>query len=271
MKISLKKFYFGFKEFKALGHVVSGLSLGIDKNKVSAVLLKPIPQNKKEIQSFLGFAGYYRHHIKDFASKARPLYKLCDKETVFEMTVDRVKAFESLRQALTTAPALLMPDFKLCFKLYINATGDGLGAALHQVQIINDKPVEGPIRFISRKIKPTEDRYRASQMECLCLVWALEKLNYFLHMLRWQIAIQEYRGNMTIVHKDGNIHKNADGLSRWPLPNNIDNPAYVPEEASPQIPIEGISVTDLNTTFFEEIRNSYTQDKNCSIVCQLLE
>ncbi|MBW0584903.1 hypothetical protein O181_124618 [Austropuccinia psidii MF-1] len=75
---------------------------------------------------------------------------------------------------------------------------------------------------------------------------------------------------MTIVHRDGNIHKNADGLSRWPLTNNIDDPAYVPEEASPQIPIEGMSVTDLNTTFFEEVRNSYTQDKNCSILCQLL-
>ncbi|MBW0527994.1 hypothetical protein O181_067709 [Austropuccinia psidii MF-1] len=119
MKISLKKCHFGFKELKALGHVVSGLSLGIDKNKVAAVLLKPMPQNKKEIQSFLGFAGYYRQHIKDFASIARPLYKLCDKDTVFEMTVDRVKAFESLREALTTAPLLLMPDFKLPFKLYL--------------------------------------------------------------------------------------------------------------------------------------------------------
>ncbi|MBW0562033.1 hypothetical protein O181_101748 [Austropuccinia psidii MF-1] len=75
---------------------------------------------------------------------------------------------------------------------------------------------------------------------------------------------------MTIVHKDRNIHKNADGLSRWPLPSDIDNPAYVPEEASPQIPIKGISVTYLNTTFFEEIRNSYTQDKNCIILCQLI-
>ncbi|MBW0531959.1 hypothetical protein O181_071674 [Austropuccinia psidii MF-1] len=54
MKISLKKCHFGFKELKALGHVVSGLSLGIDKNKVAAVLLKPMPQNKKEIQSFFG-------------------------------------------------------------------------------------------------------------------------------------------------------------------------------------------------------------------------
>ncbi|MBW0474884.1 hypothetical protein O181_014599 [Austropuccinia psidii MF-1] len=89
-------------------------------------------------------------------------------------------------------------------------------------------------------------------------------------MLRWQIAIQEYRGNMTIAHKYGNINKNADGLSRWPLPNDIDNPAYVQEEASPQIPIEGINVTYLNTTLFEELRNSYTQDKNCSIFSQLL-
>ncbi|MBW0566633.1 hypothetical protein O181_106348 [Austropuccinia psidii MF-1] len=188
-----------------------------------------------------------------------------------------------------------MPDFKLPFKLYIGASADGLGTALHQVQILNDKPVEGPICFISRQIQPTEARYGASEMECLCLVWALEKLNYFLegcvfevitdctavksllnmktpnrHMLRWQIAIQEYRGNMSIIHKYGNIHKNADGLSRWPLPNDIDNPAYVPEEASPQIPIEGISVTDLNTTFFEGVRSSYTQDKNYRILCQLL-
>ncbi|MBW0527951.1 hypothetical protein O181_067666 [Austropuccinia psidii MF-1] len=67
--------------------------------------------------------------------------------------------------------------------------------------------------------------------------------NPIRHKLRWQIAKHEYRGNMTIVHKDGNIHKNADGLSRWPSPNESDNPAYVPEEASPQTPIEGISVT----------------------------
>ncbi|MBW0515216.1 hypothetical protein O181_054931 [Austropuccinia psidii MF-1] len=96
------------------------------------------------------------------------------------MNVDRVKAFECLRPALTTTPILLMPDFNLPFKLYIDASGDGLGATLHQVQIINDKPVEGPLCFISRQIKPTEARYGASQMQCLLLVWALEKLNYFL-------------------------------------------------------------------------------------------
>ncbi|MBW0581235.1 hypothetical protein O181_120950 [Austropuccinia psidii MF-1] len=108
-----------------------------------------------------------------------------------------------------------MPDWNIPFKLYIDACRDGLGTAIHQVQIIDDKPTKGPVCYISRQIKPTKPRYGASQMECLCLVWGPEKLHYYLdgsvfevitdcnakksllnmktpnrHMLRWQIAIQ---------------------------------------------------------------------------------
>ncbi|MBW0592797.1 hypothetical protein O181_132512 [Austropuccinia psidii MF-1] len=64
-----------------------------------------------------------------------------------------------------------MPDWNINFKLYIDACGDGLG---------DDKPTEGPVCYISRQIKPTEARYGASQMKCLCLVWALEKLHSYL-------------------------------------------------------------------------------------------
>ncbi|MBW0540536.1 hypothetical protein O181_080251 [Austropuccinia psidii MF-1] len=91
------------------------------------------------------------------------------------MTEEGIEAYEELKNSLTTAPFLLMPDWKLPFKLYIDACGEGLGAAVHQTQIINDKPVEGPICFISRQVKPAEEIYGASQMEFLCLVWALEK------------------------------------------------------------------------------------------------
>lgn len=142
------------------------------------------------------------------------------------MTADRVKSYKILREKLTTAPFLLMPKWDSPFKLYVDACMEGLGAALHQVQIINDVPVEGPVVFISRQLKDTETRYGASQLEGLYLVLAFEKLHYYLevcvfevitdctalksllnmktpnrHMLRWQIAIQEYRGNMTIIHK----------------------------------------------------------------------
>ncbi|MBW0501245.1 hypothetical protein O181_040960 [Austropuccinia psidii MF-1] len=195
------------------------------------------------------------------------------------MTQERIQSYDKIKYALTDAPLLLMPDWKIPFKLYIDACGEGLGASLHQVQIVNDKPYEGPICFISRQIKPTEARYGASQMECLCLVWALEKLHYYLdgslfeiitnynavksllntkkpnrHMLRWKIAIQEYRGNMTIVHKSGSIHKNSYGLSMWALPNTPD-----------------INITDVGTELFEEFTESYKQDKNCHILTSLLD
>ncbi|MBW0575295.1 hypothetical protein O181_115010 [Austropuccinia psidii MF-1] len=96
------------------------------------------------------------------------------------MTQERIKSYEKIKKALTEEPLLLIPDWNVPFKLYIDACPVGLGAALHRVQIIDDKPTEGPVCYISRQIKPTEDRYGASQMECLCLVWALEKLHYYL-------------------------------------------------------------------------------------------
>ncbi|MCA0763362.1 hypothetical protein KUO11_24025, partial [Vibrio vulnificus] len=100
------------------------------------------------------------------------------------------------------------------YKLYVDASMEGLGAALHQVQDL-EIPQEGVICYISRTLKDSEKKYGASQLECLCLVWALDKLYYYLdgcefevitdcmalksllsmktpnrHMLRWQIAIQ---------------------------------------------------------------------------------
>ncbi|MBW0565507.1 hypothetical protein O181_105222 [Austropuccinia psidii MF-1] len=224
--------------------------------------------------SFLGFASYYRQHLKDFAILAKSLYRICDQQTVFEMTQERIKAYEKIKKALTEAPLLLMPDCNIPLNLY----------------------TEGPVCYISRQIKQTEGRYGASQMECLCLVWELEKLHYHLdgsvfevitdcnavnsllnkktpnrHMLRWKIAIQGYRGNRTRVHEAGNIYKNADGLSTWELANNPYNPTYVPLEAEPQIPIEGINITDVGTEFFEEVRESYMQDKSFHILTSLLD
>ncbi|MBW0543818.1 hypothetical protein O181_083533 [Austropuccinia psidii MF-1] len=129
-------------------------------------------------------------------------------------------------------------------------------------------------------------------MEFLCLVWDLEKLHYYLdgtvfdvitdcnavksllniktpirHMLRWQIDIQEYRGNMTIVHKSCNFHKNSDGLSRWALANTPENPAWVPQE---EHHIERICVTDIGTESFNQVKESYKLDRNCHILCKLL-
>ncbi|MBW0573317.1 hypothetical protein O181_113032 [Austropuccinia psidii MF-1] len=219
------------------------------------------------MKSFLGFSSYYRSHIKTFAHITCSLYKLCSKDVVFEIAKERRDAYERIKHELPNAPVLILPDFELPFKLYINAAcSQGLGAALHQRQSVYGEPIEGVICYISRQLKDSEDRFGATQTEFSCLVWALERLHYYLegavfevytdctalksllnmnttnrHMLRWQIAIQESRGNMTIIYKEGKSQTNADGLRRWPLDNVKSNSAYDPEVAA-KIPIHFMEI-----------------------------
>ncbi|MBW0487436.1 hypothetical protein O181_027151 [Austropuccinia psidii MF-1] len=132
LKISLKKCNFGQQELLALGRKFSGLSLAIEQNKVAAVLQNPVPRNIKEMQSFLAFASYYRNHIKRFAHITSSLYKLCSKDIVFKITKERRDAYERIKHELTNAPLLILPDFELPLKLYIDgACSQGLGEALH--------------------------------------------------------------------------------------------------------------------------------------------
>ncbi|MBW0574898.1 hypothetical protein O181_114613 [Austropuccinia psidii MF-1] len=158
LKISLKKCNFGQQELLALGHEVSGLILAIDQNEVEEVLQNPVLRKIKEI-----------------------LYKLCSKYVVFEITKERRDAYERIKYELTNAAVLILPYFELPFKLYIDAAcSQGLGEALHQRQMVDGEPREGVIYYISRKLKDSEARYGATQTECLCLVWAVEKLYYSL-------------------------------------------------------------------------------------------
>ncbi|MBW0463314.1 hypothetical protein O181_003029 [Austropuccinia psidii MF-1] len=246
---------------------------------------------------------------------------------------ERRDEYERIKYDLTNAPVPIFPDFELPFKLYIDAACiQGLGEALHQRQIVDGEPREGVICYISRKLKDSESWYGATQTECLCLVWALEKLHYYLkgevfkvytdctalksllnmnttnrHMLRWQIAIQEYRGNMTIIYMEGKSHTNADGLSRLPLDNVKSNPAYdpevpakipiqfmeidrkenfrfsewAPESGTPdsgntnsegtETPILGISSSEFHTEFFNAVIKTYDKHKKCGILLQLLQ
>ncbi|MBW0461301.1 hypothetical protein O181_001016 [Austropuccinia psidii MF-1] len=181
LKIPLKKCNFGQQELLALGHKVSGLSLAIKQNEVAAVLQRPVPESIKEMQSFFGFASYYRNHIKHFTHITSSLYRLCSKDVVFEIPKEGRDEYERIKYQLTNAPVLILLEFELQLKLYIDAAcSQGLGAALHQRQILDCEERKGVMCYISRKLKDSEARYGPTQTACLCLVWALEKLHYYL-------------------------------------------------------------------------------------------
>ena len=87
----------------------------------------------KGIQAFLGLVGYFRHFIKGFAQRARPLYELLKKEADFVWTSSQENAFQELKMALVEAPVLAFPNFDKEFILTTDASGLAIGAILTQI------------------------------------------------------------------------------------------------------------------------------------------
>lgn len=106
---------------KILGHIVSFNKIEMDETKVKAINEIPYCKNVKEVQSFLGLAGYYRTFIKEFAEIAHPLYVLTRKNVVFIFTKDCQEAMDKLKSKLTSFPILCQPNFKLKFIVYTDA------------------------------------------------------------------------------------------------------------------------------------------------------
>lgn len=71
LKLSLDKCKLFQPSVKYLGHIVSENGVETDPQKIQAIKTWPSPRNLKELHSFLGFSGYYRRFIKDYAKNSK--------------------------------------------------------------------------------------------------------------------------------------------------------------------------------------------------------
>ncbi|XP_075077272.1 uncharacterized protein LOC142164007 [Nicotiana tabacum] len=115
-----------------LGHKISKHGIEVDRAKIEIISKLPPPTSVKGVRSFLGHAGFYRRFIKDFSKIANPMCKLLEKDAKFVFDENCLKDFEELKQRLTTAPIIVMPDWSLPFKLMCDASGVSIGEMLGQ-------------------------------------------------------------------------------------------------------------------------------------------
>ena len=165
LKLSPKKCHFFQKKIKCLGHVVSEQGISCDPKKTSAVSSWPTPTNVKDVQKFLGFTGFYRRFIQDYAKVARPVTELlrgCNprqskrkKITYTDWTWGEAQegAFRELVRRLNEPPVLCYPDFSRQFILRTDASKQGLGAVLCQEQPSGDVRV---VAYGSRTLRQAE-------------------------------------------------------------------------------------------------------------------
>ena len=93
------------------------------------------PTNATETRSFLGLAGYYQRFIKGFSQISIPLTKLTRKGVPFVWDAKCEDSFRLLKEKLTTAPVLVIPDPTKNFQVYCDACKQGLECVLMPVHI----------------------------------------------------------------------------------------------------------------------------------------
>ena len=228
---------FGEERLKYLGHIISAEGIAVNPVKIESVVKFPVPRNLTEVRRFVNLCGYYRRFVKNFARLAVPLHALMKKDIPFLWGEKQQESFEKLKLALVTPPVLCFPREDLPVNLHTDASAKGLRAVLCHVEDGKEKV----IAYASRSLNKMEAKYTTSEQECLAIVYAVAKFRPYIwgrpftvitdhHALRWLFNIKDPTGrlarwalqlqsyDMTVEHKPGKIHNDADALSRAPQP-----------------------------------------------------
>ena len=171
---------------------MSGEGISPDADKIKCVRQWRRPTTLKTIQTFLGFCSYYRRFVPKFAVRVGPIQELVRQLLRLQESKrhsvpigdhwddQSQSSFEDIKEPLISAPVLGFADFSIPFVLKTDASQQGLGAILSQVQHGKRKV----IAYASRGLCPTERNmrnYSSKKLELLALKWGItEKFREYL-------------------------------------------------------------------------------------------
>jgi len=195
LAISPEKCIWKAKEVKFLGYIIGRNGIKMSEEKVEAVLGWKTPNSLTEVQSFLGFANFYRRFIKNYSRVAKPLTELTKKEKGkgWAWNHEAEAAFKDLKHRFTTAPILAHFDPAKPVIVETDASDFALGAILSQ----RDK--EGrlhPVAFHSRKFQPVEINYEIHDKELLAIVDAFKHWRRYCQGATHQVQVLSDHHNL---------------------------------------------------------------------------
>jgi len=135
-----------------LGHRITDEGVKPDPQKIQCVQKFPVPNNVREVKTFLGLSGYYRRFIQNYRQIAKPLTTLLKKDTPYKWDDLCQQSFETLKNCLTQAPVLQYPDFSKPFNLTCDPSNYAIGCVFSQGHIGKDLP----IAYASRTLNNAE-------------------------------------------------------------------------------------------------------------------
>jgi hypothetical protein len=137
-----------------LGIIISHKKVEMDLVKIAGVADWLTPSNKKEVRSFIGFINFYQRFIPGFSHHAHTLFDLTMKDVRFIWGLPQEDSFMKLKELVTSASVLVLPNDDLPFRLEADGSGIATSAVLPQQQV-NDNAWH-PIAFLSKALNPVE-------------------------------------------------------------------------------------------------------------------
>nr|GEU54999.1 reverse transcriptase domain-containing protein [Tanacetum cinerariifolium] len=134
-----------------LGYLVSGNGIRMDHAKVKAITTWPTPTSLHDVRSFHGLASFYQRFIQNFSTLAAPVTD-CLKGSKFVWTAASQAAFERLKQTVTEAPVLALPNFDHVFQGECDASGVGIGGVLRSENTVTDALSHRPAFMVSSTV-----------------------------------------------------------------------------------------------------------------------
>ena len=171
----------------------------------------PVPSTRKELQRFIGMAGYYRRYCPNFSEVAAPLTRLTSPKEKFRWTKDCQDSFDKIKALLTSHPVLQAPDLSKPFSIQIDASDEAVGAVLLQ---LGDDGVPHPVCYTSSKLQKYQRHYATIEKEALSLLIALDKFDVYVNNPRECIVVYSDHNPLSFVNKMKNRNQR---LTRWAL------------------------------------------------------
>jgi hypothetical protein len=170
-----------------LGVIISHNKVEMDPIKIAGVADWPTPSNKKEVQSFVGFVNFYRCFIPGFSHHVHALFDLTMKDIRFIWGLPQEDSFMKLKELVTSAPVLVLPNDDLLFRLEADGSGIATGTVLSQQQV--DDNAWHPVAFLSKALNPVEWNYEIHDTEMLAIIQGLEEWRHYLEGVRHPVEI----------------------------------------------------------------------------------
>jgi hypothetical protein len=159
----------------------------MDLVKIAGVVDWPTPSNKKEVQSFVGFINFYRQFIPGFSHHAHALFDLTMKDVRFIWGLPQEDSFMKLKELITSAPVLVLPNDDSPLRLEADDSGIAMGAVLSQQNV--DDNAWHPITFLSKALNPVEQNYEIHDTEILAIIRGLKEWRHYLEGARHPVEI----------------------------------------------------------------------------------